>query len=136
MIDVLDEIVFPLKELKEVYRIMKKNGVLVIRVRNAYFHFYLNSLINRFLNKIVKNPTVLHIYSFTPKTLQLLLKKVGFKNLIIKNSLLTTGDPYNQMKLNLSKFYKPIFYSISQIIYFFTFKKIFISPSLLVFARK
>ncbi len=139
MWDVLDHVNNPLEELKEVYRILKPNEILLCRVRNASFHFLMLKLTVNFpkLNKIIYHPWVFHNYSFNTKTLKLTLKKTDFYKVKIKNSALTIGDPYNQSKLKadilqIIKFY---YWIISKFIELLTQKQILISPSIVAYAK-
>ena len=64
--DVIEHVLSPFMYLSESYRILKKNGVIVISTPDA---------------KKTK-VTVPHINYFTPESLKLLLKRVGFKKII------------------------------------------------------
>jgi len=93
---VLEHVPSPAETIKEISRILKKNGLIFIAVPNDSWlgrsHFFKNALkqlLHRFLNrKIFKIKKMYPVYEeegnwhlshFTPKTLKLLLKRNGFK---------------------------------------------------------
>jgi 2-polyprenyl-3-methyl-5-hydroxy-6-metoxy-1,4-benzoquinol methylase len=134
--DVIEELYYPDNELKEIKRILKKNGLIVMRLRNAQVHLWL-FWINRFLKKFIHKLFMFHLYGFTNRTIRKILLKNGFKDIKVYNSELTLGDPYSQSKIgNVLTWLKIVFYYVSQILYFISFGKITISTSLIVYARK
>lgn len=134
--DVLDELYSPDEELKEIRRILKPAGIIVLRIRNAKIHLWIYKL-RRILSKFISSPHVFHSYGFTHKTIKKMLIKHGFKKIKVFNSPLTLSDPYLQSKVGRLLFYlKLIYYYISQILYFITFGKVLISTSLIVYAEK
>jgi ubiquinone/menaquinone biosynthesis C-methylase UbiE len=139
MWDVLDHLMDPLGELIEIRRILKKKGLLIIRVRNMSFHILINKLVKKNLFRIIKNPTVIHLYGFNNKNIKVLLEKVNLSMLKIGNSKLTLGDPYSQIKFLDSysiNFIKKIYYASSELISFISSKNMLISPSIIVYAEK
>ncbi|MFQ6083734.1 MAG: class I SAM-dependent methyltransferase [Candidatus Aminicenantia bacterium] len=139
MWDVLDHLIDPIGELKEVRRILKKKGLLIIRVRNMSFHILINKLFEKNLFGIIKKPTIFHLYGFDNQSIKILLEKTNFSNIKVENSKLTIGDPYSQIKLLGScsiSFIKRIYYAFSELISFISSKNIIISPSIIVYAEK
>ncbi len=138
LLKILDLFRNPKEELKEVKRILKKDGLLVIHVNNGVWHCNLERF-RRFFASFGFYPAVLHLYSFTPKTVKKLLQDVGFTDIEISNSGFTKGDPYKTdsyfsgVVVVIVKFLVKL---ISQILYLLSFKKVCIAPSILVFARK
>jgi ubiquinone/menaquinone biosynthesis C-methylase UbiE len=139
MWDVLDHLMDPLGELKEIRRILKKKGLLIVRVRNMAFHILMNKLFQKNLLGIIQNPTVFHLYGFNNKNMKALLEKANLSKPRIRNSKLTLGDPNSQIKfldgysINLIK---KIYYASSELISFISSKSILISPSIIVYAEK
>ena len=139
MWDVLDHLMDPLGELIEIRRILKKKGLLIIRVRNMSFHILINKLVKKNLFRIIKNPTVIHLYGFNNKNIKVLLEKANLSKLKIGNSKLTLGDQYSQIKFldgYSINFIKRIYYASSELISFISSKSILISPSMIVYAEK
>lgn len=118
MWDMLDYVPDPSGELIETYRILKKSGILFIRVRNANFHV--------FLYPFFKNCTIFHLYSFSPSTITNMLKKAGFREIEVSNSQLT--------------FYKSLtlfpFSIFLKFISFVSYNKLLLAPSINVFVTK
>jgi len=129
--NIIDQLSDPLKELKEIHRVLKENGVILIRVSNLGFHVFLDSFLN-FIMRInnmwtnTERPPAFHNYMFNRETAAAMLKKAGFNNVTILNSKLC-------VKNNLTE---EIIFFICQSIYYMTFKRCVLTPSLLVFAEK
>lgn len=139
MWDVLDHLMDPLGELIEIRRILKKKGLLIIRVRNIEFHILIAKLFKKNLFGIIKKPTIFHLYGFNNKNMKVLLEKANLSKLKIGNSKLRLGDPYSQIKFLGgfgTIFIKRIYYAFSQLISFISSKSILISPSMIVYAEK
>jgi SAM-dependent methyltransferase len=139
--DVLVFVDNPFEEAKECYRVLKEGGIIGIRVRNIIFEkiarraYLLIKKISPHLN--LKNPSVFHRYCFTSKSLFQLLLRVGFTNIIVTNSPLTKGDPYDYgCRKGLIKASKSVMDCISRIVYWFSAGRVVIGSSLLVWARK
>jgi predicted SAM-dependent methyltransferase len=84
----------PHNELKECYRILKKSGIIGIRVRNVLFQkiaFYVQRPFKTIFHKLgIKHTTVFHPFCFTPRSIEQLLKKQGFTEIQILNSPLAS----------------------------------------------
>jgi len=139
MWDVLDHLTNPLGELIEIRRILKKKGLLIIRVRNIAFHILTAKLFKKNLFGIINKPTIFHLYGFNNKNMKVLLEKANLSKLKIGNSKFTSGDPYSQIKFlddSSINFFKRIYYASSELISFISSKSILISPSIIVYAEK
>jgi len=77
MINVIEHLPDPLSELQEVRRILKPQGVVLIRTPNFECHANLRSM--RQGKQPTAGVTVEHLYYFTRETIQKMLKKVGFE---------------------------------------------------------
>lgn len=86
MWDSLDFMYDPFGELSEVRRGLKPHGVLLVRIRNAKFHIPFKYLFRN-------SQAIVHLYSFVPKTIKLMLEKAGFEEIRIMNSKLTGNVP-------------------------------------------
>lgn len=140
MWSVLSLVPEPLTELAEIFRILKPQGMVLIREYNFLFHKPALTLQNGFFLKLFgARPGILHNWNWTPKSLEFLLKKTGFENVKIINSGLTTGDPYvtgGRLGSGFVSAFKHLYYLVSQIVYFVSFRRLLISPSLIAIARK
>lgn len=137
--DVPDHLGDPWGELKEIQRILKTKGLLIIRVRNIFFHILINKLFKKSVIGILKKPAVFHLNGFHQQTLKALLDQAGFSKIRIGNSKLTRGDPYSQAELLgswMTDFCKRIFYFLSESTSIISGKNILISPSLIAYAEK
>jgi SAM-dependent methyltransferase len=93
-----DQIPNPWKELKEIHRILKKQGILVAKVPNGEF-IKISQLLDRWalvpsfrtgLWKFLAYSILLAFpfqIGYTPSTLRIILEKSGFKNLKIYNQM-------------------------------------------------
>jgi 2-polyprenyl-3-methyl-5-hydroxy-6-metoxy-1,4-benzoquinol methylase len=141
LLDVLVMCPNPSLTLKKAYFLLKNKGIVAIRLRNYYFQRIIHQFYSYggwfFSRWKIANPSVFHLYSFSPSTIKKMLLKSGFNNIKIKNSYLTTGDPYGIVKSSfLAKITKVLIYYSTQLISYFSFGKIIVGPSLLVIAKK
>lgn len=139
MWDVLDHLTDPLGELIEIRRILKKRGLLIIRVRNMAFHILMNKLFKKNLLGIIQDPTIFHLYGFNNKNMKVLLEKADLSKPRIRNSKLSLGDQNSQIKFldgYSINFIKKIYYASSELISFISSNSILISPSIIVYAEK
>lgn len=137
--DVLDHLMDPLAELMEIRRILKKKGVLIIRVRNMSFHIFMNRLFQKKKFRTFKKLTVFHLYGFNNKNIKILLEKANFSKIKIKNSKLTIGDPYSQIRLLGNKgiiLVKTIYSAFSKLMSLISLRRILISLSIMIHAEK
>lgn len=139
--NVLDHLYYPKKTLSEVYNILKINGLVGIRIPNALYQTKANSIYIKFQSLFrlmkIKSISVFHEFAFTPRAIKNFLKMAGFKDIEIKNSPLTKGDPYLYTKysriVSLGKFFV---YGFCQLIYFLSIRNLIIGPSMLIWAYK
>jgi 2-polyprenyl-3-methyl-5-hydroxy-6-metoxy-1,4-benzoquinol methylase len=139
--DVIVEMDDPFDEIEECYRILDTKGKIGIRVRNLFFQkmsygFY-QMLKKIKLHSKIKKPYVFHKYCFSSKSIYFLLTRIGFKNICITNSYITEGDPYQYVKyckiIQIVKIFCKI---ISDLIYWTSFGKCIVGPSLMIWAEK
>jgi 2-polyprenyl-3-methyl-5-hydroxy-6-metoxy-1,4-benzoquinol methylase len=139
--DVLSEMEDPFTNIKECHRVLSTNGKIGIRVRNLFFQkfayrFY--SISEKFkLDSKFKKPYVFNKFCFNRKSIYLILSRAGFQNIRITNSPLTDGDPYQHIKNHtIIKIAKTLCKIASDMIYWSSFRKLIIGPSLLIWAEK
>lgn len=131
----------PMDDINECYRIMEPGGKIGIRTRNLLFEKLLYGLftpLQHLATKLqIKIPYVFNRYCFSGKSVELLLSRAGFVNIQVKNSPLTSGDPYGNMKVRFAaSITKGLAYNISRFISWVSNGKWIIGPSLLIWAEK
>ena len=139
--DVLLMVDNPFRELQECYRILRNGGIIGIRVRNVLFQkfaYYAYLPFKAICRKFgIKYPSVFHPYCFNSKSIYTLLSRLGYTNIQIINSPLTTGDPYRHVSLKgLLKNIKRLINFIAMAVFNLSRKKYIIGPSLLIWAEK
>ncbi|MCG2726253.1 MAG: class I SAM-dependent methyltransferase [Elusimicrobia bacterium] len=130
----------PKRAVIEMYKVLKPGGVLFIREFNAAFHVNLSGFCDLKLFSVLNlNPCIIHNFNFNSRSLNIILKQAGFKDIKIINSKPTLGDPYGTGG-KLGRFFvsvfKSVYYIFSQIAWFLSFGKIYTGSSLIVTARK
>ena len=126
----------PCDEIQEIYRILKKGGLIVIKIKNASVHLFLYKF-KKIFGLIIRKPYIFFPFNYTPKTIKILLTEFNFKEIMIYNSPLTKGDPYNQAKKEIILLlFKYCYYVLAEILWYISFGKLKISPSLIIIARK
>jgi SAM-dependent methyltransferase len=141
MWDVLCHVEDPAAELEECHRILAPGGVIGIRVRNATSQLWLYHCFSRLFRlwrKIgIKPLHVFHRYNFTYRAIEEILARQGFVNIVIHNSPLTTGDPYQYLSIGAAVgLGKSLADVLSGFAYRLTHGRWVIGPSLLVWAQK
>jgi len=139
--DVLAYVENPAGELKECFRILKNGGKLGIRTRNVALQILLYRLYSFFRKPLLfldsKKPYVFNYYCYSKSSLYLLLKRLGYTNIQIKNSPLTRGDPYGHLELKkIISIIKYLIACMSEIIFRLSNRRWVLSPSLLIWAEK
>lgn len=141
--NVLDQAYDPWGDLREVFRVLKKDGLIALRVSNLHFHLYLQRLFT-LLNSAVPGrlrvtaPTVFHLYMFSPRTLRMFLKEAGFVDIRVENSTL---DPNVPALVNLvgrpgEVLLRNTISLSAQTIFYLSLGNLLVSPSLVAFAKK
>jgi 2-polyprenyl-3-methyl-5-hydroxy-6-metoxy-1,4-benzoquinol methylase len=141
--NVLDQIYDPWGNLREIFRVMKRGGLIALRVSNLHFHRYLHYLFS-VTDSIVPPgrkmtaPTVFHIYMFSPGTLRMFLRETGFVDIRVENSILDPDVPalINLVGRPLEVLLRNTTYFLAEGCYYLSLGKCLIGPSLLAFARK
>ena len=140
--NVLDEVESPSSLMKEVQRLLRPGGVALMRVRNASFHVPAYSIIQKlgyFSKKISKwDPSVIHLFSFSPAHLKYLANIADFEKCKVSNAILSWTRMYDDRKSKsiLKSIFLSLFQGLSSIIYILSFKKILISPSIFCYMVK
>ena len=130
----------PAAAAAEIFRLLEPGGAVYIREFNAGFHLPLLRLQRGGLFKALGlRPAVLHDLNFTPRSLRALLERAGFREIRIRNSRPTSGDPYRTggrlggFSTGLLKF---LYYTLAQALWLLSFGRVYAGSSLIITARK
>ncbi|HAT72342.1 MAG TPA: hypothetical protein DCS63_05955 [Elusimicrobia bacterium] len=130
----------PAAAAAEIYRLLKPGGIVYIRDFNAAFHLPLYRLeLAGFFGFLGASPSVLHNFNFRAGTLRLMLERAGLRDIVIRNSRPTEGDPYGtggRLGVFLAVALKILYYTLAQALWFVTFGRVCAGSSLIVTARK
>jgi len=139
--DILFIVDDPFEELQECYRILRHGGTIGIRVRNAFFQqmvYHVYQPCSGVASRLsIKNPTVFHRYCYSSQSIRELLLRVGFRQIRIFNSPITTGDPYKHTSIKeLTLLAKRIIDLAAKFIFWVSGNRWVVGPSLLIWAEK
>ena len=131
----LEHVYNPKKLIQEIYRVLRKEGYVLIKVPNAKFHLLALRIFkvfpflmkNNFSVMAIKPPE--HLYGYSKLNLKLLFESVGFEKVGIFPSPLTRRP-------GLKLFYYPVISFLSNLIYYLTFRKLNLSPTIYLLAKK
>ena len=131
----LDYMADPQGALKRAHRFLKRGGLVLVRVTNIRFHLWIYRL--WFLRDpergIERCPAVFHVYNFSETTLKRMLEQGGFKQIRVRNSVLTPGDPYQDPSRTLGKrigLMKGVVGTASSLLFYGTFGRFCFGSSL------
>ncbi len=138
--EVFSQMDAPAAAAAEIFRLMVPGGVLYIREFNASFHLTLYGLEARgFFKRSGMSPSVIHNFNFRSASLLFLLRKAGFRDIKIRNSRPTSGDPYRTGGA-LGGFFtgvlKILYYWLAEALWFITSGRVYAGSALIVTARK
>ncbi len=134
LFNVLDQVTRPMDQLREIHRVLKPGGLLIVRVPNAAFHV---TLLRRW--SALAPQLVVHLYSFSASTLRAALERAGFGAIRVTNSPLTPGDPYGALPLLGARgmdVIKGTVYAAAQTVAALSGGRVLLGPSLTVRAVK
>lgn len=141
--EVLYQMSEPAQELREIRRILKKGGLIGLRLQNVNFHlaahYFYESFRGFFRILKIQDITKFSIVEFSPAVIKKILKKTGFRDIEVKNSALTRGDLYGSFRhLNpiIIEVFKKMFFLFSFLLYYLSRGKIVFCPSMIIHARK
>ncbi len=143
--NILDHTTDPSKQLLEIKRILKDNGLLFIRLPNFLFQEksrFIGEAFDRIFfghTYLSRRISVSHLYAFTPSSITNLLERVGFSIFRIRNTPPAKGDPYNVFPFlgdRVMNWIKNSFFIICELLYHLSIGKILWGPSMEVFACK
>ncbi len=96
--NVLDHLVDPLAEVRQVLRVLRPGGVICFRVPNAAFHLRARQVLGPLQRLGVRDVTTFHLISLTPRTARLLLEEAGFAWVQVENSPLSAVNPWSAQR--------------------------------------
>lgn len=138
--EVFSQMARPAAAAAEIFRLLKPGGVVYIREFNAAFHLPLYKLEQAGLFSLVgARPSVIHNFNFRAATLRLMLVRAGFKDIRIRNSRPTSGDPYRtggRLGGFLTRALKILYYTLAQALWLVTAGRVYAGSTLIVTARK
>lgn len=130
----------PAAAAAEICRLLKPGGVIYIREFNASFHLPLRRLeLAGFFKPLGASPAVIHNLNFSARGLRALLERSGFRDIKIRNSRPTSGDPYRTGGLIggvLTGALKVLYYMLAEALWYASFGRVYAGSSLIVTARK
>jgi ubiquinone/menaquinone biosynthesis C-methylase UbiE len=137
---VLDQLPQPRKELERIYKILKPGGIVWIRVYNFDYH-YPAAILGQlpFFKRNAIEPGIVHPYGINANSLRTVLAATGFKDITIKNSPLTKGDPYGSGGIigkNIIAAIKLTLTIACRLVEVLSFGKLLKSSSLIAYAKK
>jgi SAM-dependent methyltransferase len=127
----------PLKAAVEMYRVLIPDGRIYIREFNGAFHMALEG--RRIFKILGIRPSIVHNFNFTAESLRRMLARAGFKNIKIRNSRPTNGDPYGtggRMGAALTGLAKNLYYYAAQLVYFASLGRLHVGSSFIIEAKK
>lgn len=147
MWNVLEHLYDPRTNLIELNRILKKGGYLFMRLPNLYSQLKLFRLYQKlkFLFKNSENISLgfglysFHFYSFDKNSIKKLLELTGFSNVVVNPEPMSINVVLRHLKISgkrTEKIITKILDLLTAMVYFLTFGKVVISPSIFVIAKK
>jgi SAM-dependent methyltransferase len=90
-VNVLDHLLSPFAALQEAQRVLRRDGVVYVRVPNVPLHM----MVSRVLSMIgVEDVTVMHLHGFGPRALRHHLLRLGFRSVVIRAAPPSRYDAY------------------------------------------
>lgn len=139
--NVLDHMYDPWGDLQDMFRVLKRGGLLGLRVLNLDFHLFLHRLSNILsimsVGKLSLSPIVgFHSYMFSAECMKKWLKKTGLVDIQVENSALVPGTSTVAIGKTLEPLLRGFTHYFSQSCYHLSLRTLAIGPSLMIFAKK
>jgi len=102
LINVLDHSVEPWKDIRKVYSLLKRGGILYLRFPNGLLHSFLFKVSKKLdIEQKIAKFLVFHEYCFTPRFVRRLLFDHGFADIVIYNASLSGGSLIHRFRRGL-----------------------------------
>ena len=141
--NILDQIADPAQVLRSAHRLLRPGGTAGVRVPNGSVHHLLRSLGARFPALVKRwgwaEIFSVHEFSYTSRTLAMMLRKHGFVSIRCRNSPPTRGDTKGRggrRHRACLTMCKRLTYGVAEGFAVLTANRLLLGPSLLAFARK
>lgn len=139
--NVLDHMYDPWADLQEIFRILKRGGLLGLRVLNLDFHRFLYHLSNVLgvisVGRLNLSPLVgFHPRMFSSRCIKKWLERAGFVDIQVGNSALVPGTSSAVVGRGTEQFLRKLTYLLVESCYYLSLRTLVIGPSLMIFARK
>ena len=139
--NVLDHMYDPWGDVQEMFRILKRGGLLGLRVVNLDFHLFLYYLSNALgfitAGNLNLSPLVgFHPHMFSSRCIKKWLKRAGFVDIQVENSALVPGTASSVVGVITEQFLRSLTYSLVQFCYYLSLRTLVVGPSLMIFAKK
>jgi SAM-dependent methyltransferase len=96
--NVLNYMAEPLAEMRQVHRVLRRGGLVALRVPNAWFHLKAQRLIggiNQVLRTRLRDVSTFNVSGFSPRSIRFLLEEAGFTQVRLVNSPLSDINPWS-----------------------------------------
>ena len=139
--NVLDHMYDPWVDVQEMSRVLKRGGLLGLRVLNLDFHLFLYHLSNVLgvisVGRLNLSPLVgFHPLMFSPRYIKKWLERAGFVDIQVGNSALVPGTSSAVMGRVTEQFLRKLTYLLVESCYYLSLRTLVVGPSLMIFARK
>ena len=133
--NVLEHVPNPKEIMSLCYKRLNPGGVLFFKVPNISFHGPFSNLRKKSLEPKC------HLFNFSYKSIILLLGLTGFKNrpddlFDTKTNVVESCPSDNMFKSRILVYIKHLYSGIAKVIFYLTFRKINVAPSLIVLVKK
>lgn len=139
--NVLDHMYDPWGDVQEMSRVLKRGGLLGLRVLNLDFHLFLYHLSNVLgvisVGRLNLSPLVgFHPHMFSSRCIKKWLERAGFVDIRVENSALVPGTASAVVGRGAEQFLRKLTYLLVESCYYFSLRTLVIGPSLMIFAKK
>lgn len=139
MINVLDMMIDGNRQLAKVNSLLKRGGMIYIRIPNGFFHASLARLSSRFkCLTFINRYLIFHSYSLTPRAVKNLLARCGYEDVLVQGDRLSLSQCLENKDVPSSRmaFLLNFFFWGAKILEFVSLGRLIVCPSIRVMAWK